>query len=95
LLTIILIGFIVRYPSYTIQTTGKLYIIKKSEDVTVLIYIAEELATVAINIESHGAAKVVGQDKIAIANYNTTKDRDISISILNTKNNTVENNCFY
>jgi hypothetical protein len=37
-LTIILIGFIVRYPSYTIQTTGKLYIInKKSEDVTVLI----------------------------------------------------------
>jgi hypothetical protein len=73
-LTIILIGFIVRYPSYTIQTTGKLYIIKKSEDVTVLIYIAEELATVAINIESHGAAKVVGQDKIAIANYNTTKD---------------------
>jgi hypothetical protein len=57
--------------------------IKKNEDVTVLIYSGKELATVAINIESHGAAKVVGQDKIAIANYNTTKDRDISI--LNTK----------
>jgi YVTN family beta-propeller protein len=91
-LTIILIGFIVRYPSYTIQTTGKLYIInKKSEDVTVFdLHSGKELATVAINIESHGAAKVVGQDKIAIANYNTTKDRDISICILNTKTNTVE-----
>ena len=91
-LTIILIGFIVRYPSYTIQTTGKLYIInKKSEDVTVFdLYSGKELATVAINIESHGAAKVMGQDKIAIANYNTTKDRDISICILNTKTNTVD-----
>jgi hypothetical protein len=50
-----------------------------------ILHSGKELATVAINIESHGAAKVVGQDKIAIANYNTTKDRDISICILNTK----------
>jgi hypothetical protein len=50
-----------------------------------ILHSGKELAT-AINIESHGAAaKVVGQDKIAIANYNTTKDRDISICILNTK----------
>jgi hypothetical protein len=85
-LTIILIGFIVRYPSYTIQTTGKLYIIKKKWRCNRFdLHSGKELATVAINIESHGAAKVVGQDKIAIANYNTTKDRDISICILNTK----------
>jgi hypothetical protein len=82
-LTIILIGFIVRYP-YTIQITGKLYIINKKKWRCNRFDLHSGIATVAINIESHGAAKVVGQDKIAIANYNTTKDRDISICILNT-----------
>jgi len=92
IVTIISVEFIARLTSYTIQTSGKLYIInKKSEDVTVFdLYTGTSVTTLPISIESHGAAKIMGQDKIAIANYNTTKTRGKSISIINTISNTVE-----
>lgn len=92
ILTLLIVEYIARLPSYTIQTSGKLYIFnKKSKDVTVFdLLIGKEIKTLPIEIESHQATKIEGQDKIVVANYNSSKNRKINLSIINTKNNTVE-----
>lgn len=92
ILIIVLSEFIARLPSYTIQTNGKLYVFnKKSEDVTVFdLYKGKEITTIPIDIETHQATKILGQDKIAVANYNISKNKGKNIIIINTKSNTIE-----
>ncbi|MEL1239935.1 YncE family protein [Flavobacterium flavipallidum] len=92
LLLFFVFGFIVRWPSYSIKTNGKLYVFnKKSEDITVFdLAKGREITTIPVAIESHGAAKLLGKNKLVIANYNTKKYKHKKILIFNIDSNKVE-----
>ncbi|MEC5164354.1 YVTN family beta-propeller protein [Flavobacterium sp. PL11] len=93
-LILLLIGlrYYIRKPSYTIQTFGKLYIVNKlSKDITVFdLYKGKKIAEIPINIESHQVAKLKDRDKIVVANYDSFKNQDINLTIINTQTNKIE-----
>jgi len=91
-LAILAIRYYVRLPSYTIKTTGKLYIIsKRSKDVKVFdLFQGKEIAEIPIAIESHQATALVGQNKIALTSFGGfVRDANL-IKIINTKTNQIE-----
>lgn len=91
-LLVILIGFLVRKPSYTIQTEGKLYVFNKlSADITVFdLYKGKKITEIPIEIEAHGATLIPNQNRIAVANYGTSKVKGKSIIVINTQKNSIE-----
>lgn len=91
-LIIIVAGFFVRRPCFSIHTSGKLYIFNKlSQDVTVFdLQKGEAIAEIPIEIETHDAAALSNQNRIAVANYGTAKTKGKSIIIINTEKNCIE-----
>ncbi|MFD0988917.1 YncE family protein [Mariniflexile jejuense] len=87
LLAVSLTIYLVREPSYNIQTNGKLYIVnKRSRDVTVFdLMKGEKLTNVPIDIESHAATPVRNQGCVVIPNYNTNENKVQSLVIINAK----------
>jgi YVTN family beta-propeller protein len=84
--------YLVRIPSYTIKTNGKLYIVSKiSRDIKVFdLLTGKEVAEIPIDLESHEAVALFGQNKIVVTNYGTV-DRDGNrIKVINTQTNKVE-----
>jgi DNA-binding beta-propeller fold protein YncE len=84
--------YFVRLPSYTIQTSGKLYIVNRSSrNIKVFdLFTGKEVAEIPIDLESHEAAALSGQNKVVVTNYGTV-DRDGNrIKVINTKTNKVE-----
>ena len=92
LLVLVVTRYYIRKPSYTIQTFGKLYIINKlSKDITVFdLNIGKKIADIPINIESHQVTRLKNQDKIAVANYDSFKNKEINLTIINTQTNKIE-----
>ncbi|OOV17676.1 hypothetical protein [Flavobacterium sp. LM4] len=91
LFAIIKLGlFIFRLPSYTIKTTGKLYIVSKvSEDVQVVdLFTGKEIEEIPIDILSHEAVTTADQKRVVLTNYGAS-DGNI-IKVINTKTNVVE-----
>ena len=80
----ILTVFLVRRPSYSIQTEGKLYVFNKlSTDVTVFdLFKGKKITEIPIEIETHEATVLTNQERIAVANYGTSKIKGKSIIII-------------
>jgi YVTN family beta-propeller protein len=84
--------YFVRIPSYSIKTTGKLYIVNKiSRNIEVFdLSTGKEVAEIPIDLESHEAVALSGQNKVVVTNYGTV-DRDGNrIKVINTQTNKVE-----
>jgi len=84
--------FIVRTPSYTIQTDGKLYIVNKlSKSITVFdLSEGRKIEEFFLNIEPHEATTLSGGNEVVITNYGAPDVIGKSISVINTKPNKVE-----
>lgn len=84
--------YIVRLPSYTIQTSGKLYIVNKlSRDITVFdLFTGTVLYKIPIAVESHNATTLSNQSSVIATNYGTTEIKGKSLTVINTENNTVK-----
>jgi len=82
--------FIFRLPSYTIQTSGKLYIVSKvSSDVQVFnLFTGLEIAEIPIDILSHEAVTTIDENSLVVTNYGSS-DGNV-IKVINTKTNEVE-----
>lgn len=91
-IAIIITSYCLRIPSYTIKTTGKLYIVNKlSRDLTVFdLYTGKTLEPISIGVESHSATTLSDQNRVVVTNYATSKVRRKNITIINTKRNTIE-----
>ena len=83
---------VVRSPSYTIKTSGKLYIVNKlSSDITVFdLFKGEEITKLPIKIEPHEAVTLSDQKNIVVTNYGDATVDGKSVTVINTKNNTIE-----
>lgn len=93
LLVILMISILViRRPSYTIQTNGKLYIVNKlSKSITVFdLFKGIELTEFPMEIEPHEATTIDDTNKVVVTNYGAPNVVGKSISIINTKTNKVE-----
>jgi len=84
--------FVIRRPSYTIQTNGKLYIVNKlSKSITVFdLFQGKELIEFPMSVEPHEATTLPSQSKVIVTNYGTPDEIGKSISVINTKSNKVE-----
>jgi YVTN family beta-propeller protein len=84
--------FIIRRPSYTIQTNGKLYIVNKlSSSITVFdLFAGKELTEIPIAIEPNEATALTNSNRVVVTNYGSASAVGRSISVINTKSNKVE-----
>ncbi|CAH8283596.1 YVTN family beta-propeller protein [Mariniflexile fucanivorans] len=82
--------YVFRLPSYTISTTGKLYVVNKgSRDVQVIdLSNGKEIAEIPIDMLSYEAITTADERRIVATNYES--DGGFAVKILNTKNNEVE-----
>ncbi len=81
-----------RLPSYTIKTSGKLYVINKiSEDIQVIdLFTGKEIAEIPIDILSHEIVTTANENRVVYTNYESTNGNPIKV--INTKNNKFEKN---
>jgi YVTN family beta-propeller protein len=81
---------IFRLPSYTIKTSGKLYVIsKKSEDIQVIdLSSGKEIAEIPIDILSHEIVTTADENNVVYTNYESNDGN--AIKVINAKNNTFE-----
>jgi len=84
--------YVIRKPSYTIKTDGKLYIVNKlSSSITVFdLYNGKEITEIPIDIEPHDPTTVTDQSKVVVTNYGTPNILGKSITVINAKTNTIE-----
>ena len=94
IIALILTINLVRKPSYTIQTDGKLYIVNKlSSTVTVFdLFQGKQLVEFPVEYIPHEITKLNSQHKVVITNYGTNDILGKSISVINTDSNTIEKN---
>jgi DNA-binding beta-propeller fold protein YncE len=87
-----LVIFVVRKPSYTIKTNGKLYIVNKnSSSITVFdLYQGKVIAAIPIDVEPHEPITLTNQNRVVVTNYGTPTVIGNSITVINTKTNKVE-----
>ena len=92
MVTIVIAIKITRWPSYTIQTNGKLYIVNKlSSSITVFdLFKGKELVTFSTETEPHEVTTLENLNKVVVTNYGTQKMVGKSISIINLESNTLE-----
>ena len=88
----VIVVLIVRLPSYTIQTSGKLYIVNKlSRDIQVFdLYTGEEIAEIPINMQAHEIIATSNENNIIVTDYGDQTSKGNIIKIINTKTNTLE-----
>jgi YVTN family beta-propeller protein len=91
LLIVVISISVIRRPSYTIQTNGKLYIVNKlSSSITVFdLFKGKELTEFPIEVLPHEATTLNNQNRVVITNYGDPNVVGKSISIINTKSNKV------
>lgn len=82
-----LLIMVIRLPSYTIKTSGKLYIVSKlSRNVQVFnLFTGKEIAEIPIDILSHEAITTVDKNSVVLTNYGSANGN--VIKVINTKTN--------
>lgn len=93
LLVILMISvFVIRRPSYTIQTAGKLYVVNKlSSSITVFdLFKGKEVTKFPIDVLPHEVTTLDNQDRVVITNYGSLNVVGNSITVINTKTNKIE-----
>jgi YVTN family beta-propeller protein len=93
LLLRVIIVLIVRAPSYTIQTSGKLYIVNKlSSSITVFdLFNGENISEIPIDVQPYKITTVSKLNQVIVANYGSNNVIGSSLTAINTKTNTIEN----
>jgi YVTN family beta-propeller protein len=84
--------YVIRKPSYTIKTDGKLYIVnKRSSSITVFdLYQGKEITEIPIEVEPHDPTTLTDQSKVVVTNYGTPEVLGKSITVINAKTNKIE-----
>jgi len=84
--------FVVRTPSYTVQTSGKIYIVNKlSKSITVFdLFQGITIDEFSMSIEPHEATTLTNKNKVIVTNYGAPNVVGKSISVINTKTNKIE-----
>ena len=93
LLVILMISvFVIRRPSYTIQTNGKLYVVNKlSSSITVFdLFKGKEVKKFPIDVLPHEVTTLDNQVRVVITNYGSLNVVGNSITVINTKTNKIE-----
>jgi len=92
ILSLGIIIFIVRRPSYTIRTTGKLFIVNKlSSSISVFdLNQGKNLVEIPIDVEPHEIVKIPEQNWVVITNYGAPDFEGNGITIVNTEDNKIE-----
>jgi DNA-binding beta-propeller fold protein YncE len=92
-LTFGLIIHSIRRPSYSIKTTGKLYIVNKlSKSITVFdLFNGKEIVEFPIEIEPHEPTTLFRQNKVVVTNYGRQNIDGKSITVIDTKTNEIVN----
>ncbi|MGC6431532.1 MAG: beta-propeller fold lactonase family protein [Jejuia sp.] len=87
----LVVVFIIRLPSYTIKTSGHLYIVNKlSRNIQVFdLFSGKEIADIPIDMQSHEVIATSDQTKVLVTNYGD-RSRDGLIKIIDTKTNKIE-----
>ena len=82
--------YIFRLPSYTIKTSGKLYVVSKvSEDVQVIdLQSGKQIAEIPIDILSHEVVTTADENRVVVTNYRANDGN--TIKVINTKTNEIE-----
>lgn len=85
-------SYIIKRPSYTIKTTGKLYIVnKRSSSITVFdLNQGKEITEIPIDEEPHETTTFNDKSKVVMTNYGTPEVLGKSITVINAKTNKVE-----
>jgi len=88
----VIIIHVVRLPSYTIQTTGKLYIVNKvSRDIQVFdLSTGKEIVEIPIAMQSHEAMTTKDENSLILTNYGDIDSDGSIIKLINTNTNKVE-----
>ncbi|RXP45133.1 YncE family protein [Lutibacter sp. HS1-25] len=83
---------VVRAPSYTIKTNGKLYIVDQlSQDIKLFdLFQGKELIEFPIEPGMHDIASLPSQNRVVLTNYGTKTLKGNSVTVINTKTNKVE-----
>ncbi|WP_248722657.1 YncE family protein [Seonamhaeicola sp. ML3] len=86
--------YFIKQPSYDIKTEGTLYVVNKaSKDITVFnLREGKEVTKIFLEQEPHEATVLVNQNKLVVTNYGTPDVEGKSITVIDTKNNTIEQN---
>jgi YVTN family beta-propeller protein len=88
----VLVVLLVRMPSYTLQTSGKLYIVNKlSRDIQVFdLYTGEEIAEIPIDMQAHEVIAMYDDNDLILTDYGDRSSKGNTIKIIDTKTNTLE-----
>ena len=82
----------VRLPSYTIQTSGKLYIVNKlSRDIQVFdLHSGEEIAEIPIDVQAHEIIATPDGNNLVVSDYGDRTSKGNLLKVIDTKTNIVE-----
>lgn len=88
----VIVVLIVRLPSYTLQTSGKLYIVNKlSRDIQVFdLHTGEEIAEIPIDMQAHEVIAMYDDNDLILTDYGDRTSKGNTIKIIDTKTNTLE-----
>ena len=84
--------FFVRLPSYTIQTTGKLYVVNKVSRTVQVIDLSngKQVAEIPIAMESHEVVTTNGENSVVLTNYGAEDSQGNVLKVINTKKDHIE-----
>lgn len=88
----VMVVFMVRLPSYTIQTSGKLYIVNKlSRDIQVFdLHKGQEIAEIPIDMQAHEVISTHDENSLIVTDYGDRTSKGNIIKIISTKTNAVD-----
>lgn len=84
--------YLIKQPSYSIQTEGTLYVVNKvSRNITIFdLFEGKKLKELPIEVEPHEATLVKNPNRIIVTNYGSPEVNGKSITVINASTNTIE-----
>lgn len=84
--------YLIKQPSYSIQTEGTLYVVNKgSKSITIFdLFEGKEIKELYLDIEPHEATLVRNPNRIVVTNYGSPDSAGKSITVINAETNTLE-----
>jgi YVTN family beta-propeller protein len=84
--------YFIKQPTYTIKTTGTLYVVNKVSKSVVIFDLLEgkQIKELSIEIEPHEATTLTNPNRVIVTNYGTAEDAGKSITVINAVTNTIE-----
>lgn len=88
----VIVVLMIRLPSYTIQTSGKLYIVNKlSRDIQVFdLHSGEEIAEIPIDMQAHEIISTSDENSLIVTDFGDRLSKGNMVKVIDTKTNKVE-----